>query len=677
MQSSAFNVYRVEPDSPTRSTVTPGPRLQADKRYSAAELRDFGVKTYRQVWQEFYEWEPGYASHVLTDVKNQPLFPVRSRTAQMARSLVKKVADGVRPPILYGESDSGACSVSFTKHTAYGATTAKVMIPTVVLDATQFPPHAPYECCAPASRSILVSEGDRDTAKFLPYADEPSFAAKTHLAKFARLEWEENFDPDLEMIQLETAWRLHAVDKLSLSDVNRMNIVKGIHTSHNSGLLWDSCQRDFLHWPGASQTNAKDGLPTSQAPQQDDLHGRLTSMLRIFCPILNCLSPMCHTHAYPFSSYLPSKKPQITGESMRLSEGNPCGENCFRLVPDIERYAESLPPPSEVDQMSLADNLSVILGIAPDLFPCQLAILCFKSCKEIFVKRLQLFPDNSILPLDRESSAALSTDGESGTEGGVMQGRKKKKSRPLVQYFNDHSHEDFPVLDPCAHPGTCTTAACKCYSHKMHCNPACRCGLSCVRQWPPCTCQKCEDHTCSCAMGKRECIPGLCVRCDAGGSKKDPCANTRMQRHDTKLLEVKTGSYGLGAFAAEDMAVDAFLGTYVGHILSNNAAESTSEILAHNGRNYLFEFSADAEIFDAAQVGNLTRYLNHQGNGMDNVDASSMLVNGEHQIGFFTKRSVNAGEEMFLDYGQNYWIHHGGKKDMRDEDTAEDGTSVQ
>ncbi|KAI6143468.1 hypothetical protein BKA82DRAFT_4186253 [Pisolithus tinctorius] len=601
-------------------TVTPGPRLQPDKRYSAAELRDFGVNTYRQVWQEFYEWEPGYASHVLTDVKNQPLFPVRSRTAQMARSLVKKVADGVPSPALLSESHSEACSVSFTKHTAYGATTAKVMIPTVVLDATQFPPHAPYECCAPASRSILVSEGDRDTAKFLPYADEPSFPAKTHLAKFARLEWEENFDPDLEMIQLETAWRLHAVDKLSLSDLNRMNIVKGIHTSHNSGLLWDSCQRDFLHWPGASQINAKDGLPTSQAPQQDDLHGRLTSMLRIFCPILNCLSPMCHTHAYPFSSYLPSKKPQITGESMRLSEGNPCGENCFRLVPDIERYAESLPPPSEVDQMSLADNLSVILGIAPDLFPCQLATTLLQT----FVKRLQLFPDNSILPLDRESSAALSTDGES-----------------------------VPRLDPCAHPGTCTTAACKCYSHKMHCNPACRCGLSCVRQWPPCTCQKCEDHTCSCAMGKRECIPGLC------------------------LLEVKTGSYGLGAFAAEGMAVDAFLGTYVGHILSNNAAESTSEILAHNGRNYLFEFSADAEIFDAAQVGNLTRYLNHQGNGMDNVDASSMLVNGEHQIGFFTKRSVNAGEEMFLDYGQNYWIHHGGKKGMRDEDTAEDGTSVQ
>ncbi|KAI5990238.1 hypothetical protein EDD15DRAFT_1188951 [Pisolithus albus] len=542
MHTPAF-VDHTEPDSPTRSTVTPGPRLQADRRYSAAELRDFGLEIYRQVWRD----------------------------------------------------------------------------------------------CSPASRSILVSEGERDTAKFLPYADEPTFPAKKHLAKFAHLEWEDEFNADSEMIQLETAWRLHVAHKLSLSDISRMNIVKAIRTSHNSGLLWDTQQRDFLHWPGASQVNVKDGLPANWVPQEDDLHARLTSMLRVSCPIINCLLPMCSTHAYPFSSYLPAKKPQITGESMRLSEGNPCGPECFRLVPDIERYAESLPPPSnEADQVALTDNLSVILGIAPDLFPCQLAVLCFRSCKEIFVKHMQLYPDNTILPIDRESSVALTTDGESGTERGTIQGKKKKKSRPLVQYVDDKSHGDFTVLDPCAHPGTCTTAMCPCYTNKRHCQPACRCGLSCMRQWPACTCQKCEDVSCPCVLGKRECVPGLCVRCDAG--RKNPCPNTRMQRQDSKPLEVKAGSYGLGAFATEDMAVDAFLGTYVGHILTNNAADHTSEIMAHNGRNYLFEFSVDAEIFDAAQVGNLTRFLNHKGNGMDNVDASSILVNGEHQIGFFTKR---------------------------------------
>ncbi|KAI5995385.1 hypothetical protein EDC04DRAFT_2612979 [Pisolithus marmoratus] len=302
---------------------------------------------------------------------------------------------------------------------------------------------------------------------------------------------------------------------------------------------------------------------------------------------------MCYTHAYPFSPYLPLKKPQITGESMRLSEGNPCGPDCFRLVPDIEKYAESLPPPSsEVDQTSLTDDLSVILGIAPDLFPCQLSVLCFKSCKEIFVKHLQLFPDNTILPLDRESSAALSTDGESGTERGTVVERKKKKSRPVMQ------------------------CGLSCNGHHVHARSVKI--LAALVQW-----------------GKGS-VFQVFVSDVMLGSRRNPCSNTRMHRQDSKLLEIKAGSHGLGAFATEDMVADAFLGTYVGHTLTNNAAEHTSEIMAHNGCNYLFEFSVDAEIFDAAQVWNLTRFLNHKGNRVDNVDATSVLVNGEHQIGFFT-----------------------------------------
>ena len=58
----------------------------------------------------------------------------------------------------------------------------------------------------------------------------------------------------------------------------------------------NAAPRDFLQWPGASQENAKDGVPVNEAPSSDDLHGRLTSVLRVFCPSLNCLSPLCITH---------------------------------------------------------------------------------------------------------------------------------------------------------------------------------------------------------------------------------------------------------------------------------------------------------------------------------------------------------------------------------------------
>ncbi|KAF9235895.1 hypothetical protein BU15DRAFT_77502 [Melanogaster broomeanus] len=103
-----------------------------------------------------------------------------------------------------------------------------------------------------------------------------------------------------------------------------------------------------------------------------------------------------------------------------------------------------------------------------------------------------------------------------------------------------------------------------------------------------------------------------------------------------------------------------FLGTYVGHVMTPGAADQTAEITRHNTRNYLFEVTPDNDeaqlpIFDAARVGNATRFLNHQAGDRDNVEARTLLINGEHQIGFFTKKRVKAKAELFLDYGQNYW----------------------
>ena len=158
-------------------------------------------------------------------------------------------------------------------------------------------------------------------------------------------------------------------------------------------------------------------------------------------------------------------------------------------------------------------------------------------------------------------------------------------------------------------------------------------------------------------------------------------------------VEVKCGSYGLGAFACQSMNSGAFLGSeyylfhglyfdadiliaYVGHILSNELADPMqcvpillfliwfldilfpSELAQYTSYNYLFEVTPDREdlqlpVFDAAHLGNATRFLNHRGGGKDNVEARSvssnishskwltcvwkaMVVIGEHQIGFFT-----------------------------------------
>ncbi|KAL4065492.1 hypothetical protein V8B97DRAFT_1875329 [Scleroderma yunnanense] len=684
MSFKAF-IDRTELVSPTRITATPEPRLPPDARNSASALRKFGETIYRQVWDEFYKWEPGYVAGILTDIENKPVVRVRGGARKMAKGMVRRLAERTPPSAI--ALDSCSPVVVITEHPAGGGarTTTVRPIPTVVLDHPHhLPPHPPYESCPPTNRSILVPENEKSTAKFLPYADDPSFPFKSYLKKFSHLEWQDEFDPDLDMIQLETIWKLHVIHDLSMSDINRMHILKPTRTSHNTGLLWDCMQRDLLQWPGASQINVKDSFLKSETPLSDDLHRRLTSMLRVFCPSLNCLGPLCLTHVHPYSTLIPLNKPRLAGASMILSEGHPCGPDCFRLVPDIESYAETLPPSSrDPSQTPFADILHTILGISPDLFPCQLAVICFKPCKELFVERMHLFPDNTISPLNREPSTGASTDGDS--EGGAQRKgaqHKKKKKRRAGEAFTSDSGSFFCFivhssrLEPCAHPGECRTSKCQCYARQLHCQPACRCGISCIRQWPACTCQQC-DNNCSCRKNQRECVPGLCVKCSAEvvGSHQKLCANTRMQRLYIEPMEVKIGSHGLGAFATHDIAPNVCIGTYAGHIMSNSTAELTGQasldITRHNLRNYLFEFVHGAEIFDAARVGNGTRFLNHRSGGADNIGAKNMLVNGEHQIGFFALKRVKAGEELFLDYGENYWNEYNNDDD---ETEGEEGT---
>ena len=59
-----------------------------------------------------------------------------------------------------------------------------------------------------------------------------------------------------------------------------------------------------------------------------------------------------------------------------------------------------------------------------------------------------------------------------------------------------------------------------------------------------------------------------------------------------------------------------------------------SDIGKHTLHNYLFEVTPDTEdsdvhfpVFDAAHLGNATRFLNHRGGGKDNVVAKSMSSN--------------------------------------------------
>ncbi|EGN92574.1 hypothetical protein SERLA73DRAFT_172801, partial [Serpula lacrymans var. lacrymans S7.3] len=278
---------------------------------------------------------------------------------------------------------------------------------------------------------------------------------------------------------------MHYVYDISLADIDRSKILPRLRESDTFGLLWEASQRDLIHWPGAA-FNEHEELPTSYAPASDDLRGRLNSILPIFCPNLNCMQAKCPTHECLYPVY-DAEKPKVTSISMLLSEGDPCGEECFRYHVD-DSYADTVNwegPDSDI--------LAVILATTADLFPCLLAILCHKPCREVFVMRSRLFPDHRIQDVVDEPIERL---------------RKKKFFKDAAKLGSSNVNPYVPV-PPCHHKGPCDSRSCHCYENSLHCSRNCRCDLSCQRRWKGCTCHRgtksCQKDTCKCLRSGREC----------------------------------------------------------------------------------------------------------------------------------------------------------------------------
>ncbi|KAG6910795.1 hypothetical protein DXG01_007684 [Tephrocybe rancida] len=91
---------------------------------------------------------------------------------------------------------------------------------------------------------------------------------------------------------------------------------------------------------------------------------------------------------------------------------------------------------------------------------------------------------------------------------------------------------------------------------------------------------------------------------------------------------------------------------YTGELLYEVTTICRDFVSRHRGRNYLFQLNPTISV-DSAKVGNESRFINHDPNA--NCHACVRLVNGEHRIGLFALRRIEAGSELLLNYGDLFF----------------------
>lgn len=120
--------------------------------------------------------------------------------------------------------------------------------------------------------------------------------------------------------------------------------------------------------------------------------------------------------------------------------------------------------------------------------------------------------------------------------------------------------------------------------------------------------------------------------------------------HTEENFEIKPSSIpgiGLGLFAKVPIAKGDTIGYYTGKILTDNQANSNKYCYS----KYLLWICEDHWIWGEGKLSNYTRYMNHS------EKPNILLVTSTRwkTARFEALKKIAAGEELFFDYGDEYW----------------------
>ncbi|KAL1350922.1 hypothetical protein AAHE18_06G059400 [Arachis hypogaea] len=229
---------------------------------------------------------------------------------------------------------------------------------------------------------------------------------------------------------------------------------------------------------------------------------------------------------------------------------------------------------------------------------------------------------------------------------------------------------------------------CPCQTNETCCEKYCGCSDICKNRYRGCHCAKsqCRSRQCPCFAAGRECDPDVCRNCwvsCGGGSLGEPprrgdghCGNMRMLlRQRQRILLAKSSLVGWGAFIKNSVNKNDYLGEYTGELISHKEADKRGKIYDRENSSFLFNLN-DQLVLDACRKGDKLKFANHWES--PNCVAKVMLVAGDHRVGIFANKNINAGEELFYDYcyepeHRPPWAVPKGEASKRDESAANQG----